>query len=102
MAKHQSQTLFNIQTGKAASVEVETCLLGIRHTGKERHKTFVRVCLDNPTRFEEAHQEIEAADIQAGMFQQSTIYKQEDSGTQMFTRSDGSTSSSRHQDTSRP
>ena len=53
VAKHQSQTLFNIQTGKAASVEVKTCLLGIRHTGKERHKTFVRVCLDNPTRFEE-------------------------------------------------
>ena len=53
VAKHQSQTLFNIQTGKAASVEVKTCLLGIRHTGKKRHKTFVRVCLDNPTRFEE-------------------------------------------------
>ena len=53
VAKRQSQTLFNIQTGKTASVEVKTCLLGIRHTGKERHKTFVRVCLDNPTRFEE-------------------------------------------------
>ena len=53
VAKHQSQTLFNIQTGKAASIEVKTCLLGIRHTGKERHKTFVRVCLDNPTCFEE-------------------------------------------------
>ena len=44
-----------------------------------------------------AHQESEAAHIQAGMYQQSTIYKQEDSGTQMFTRSDGSTSGSRHQ-----
>ena len=53
VAKRQSQTLFNIQTGKTASVEVKTCLLAIRHTGKERHKTFVRVCLDNPTRFEE-------------------------------------------------
>ena len=53
LTKHQSQTLFNIQTGKAASIEVKTCLLGIRHTGEERHKTFVRVCLDNPTRFEE-------------------------------------------------
>ena len=50
---HQSQTLFNIQTGKAASNEVKTCLLDIRHTGEERHKNFVRECLDNPTRFEE-------------------------------------------------
>ena len=53
LTKHQSQTLFNIQTEKAASIKVKTCLLGIRHTGEERHKTFVRVCLDNPTRFEE-------------------------------------------------
>ena len=30
-----------------------TKLLGIRHTGEERHKTFVRECLDNPTHFEE-------------------------------------------------
>ena len=30
-----------------------TKLLGIRHTGEERHQTFVRECLDNPTRFEE-------------------------------------------------
>ena len=50
---HQSQTLFNIQTGKAASNEVKTCLLDIRHTGEERPKNFVRGCLDNPTRFEE-------------------------------------------------
>ena len=50
---HQSQTLFNIQTGKAASIEVKTCLLSIRHTGEERHKAFVRECLDNPTCFEE-------------------------------------------------
>ena len=53
LTKHQSQTLLNIQTGKAASIEVKTCLLGIPHTGEERHNTFVRVCLDNPTRFEE-------------------------------------------------
>ena len=33
--------------------KVFTKLLGIRHTGEERHKTFVRECLDNPTRFEE-------------------------------------------------
>ena len=45
MTKHQSQTLFNIQTGKAASIEVKTSLLGIRHTGEEHHKTFVRECL---------------------------------------------------------
>ena len=50
---HQSQTLFNIQTGKAASNEVKTCLLDNRHTGEERHKNVVRECLDNPTRFEE-------------------------------------------------
>ena len=50
---HQSQTLFNIQTGKAASNEVKTCLLGIRHTGEERHNNFVRACLDNLTPFEE-------------------------------------------------
>ena len=53
LTEHQSQTLFNIQTGKAASIEVNTYLLGIRHTGEERRKTFVRVCLDNPIRFEE-------------------------------------------------
>ena len=45
--------MFNIQTGKAASNEVKTCLLDIRHTGEERHKNFVRECPDNPTRFEE-------------------------------------------------
>ena len=45
--------MFNIQTGKAASNEVKTCLLDIRHTGEERHKNFVRECQDNPTRFEE-------------------------------------------------
>ena len=50
---HQSQTLFNIQTGKAVSNEVKTCLLDIRHTGEDRHNNFVRECLDNPTRFEE-------------------------------------------------
>ena len=50
---HQSQTLFNIQTGKAASNEVNTCLLDIRHTGEERHKNFVREYLDNHARFEE-------------------------------------------------
>ena len=32
---------------------MKTCLLGIRHIGEERHKNFVRECLDNPTRFEE-------------------------------------------------
>ena len=32
---------------------MKTCLLDIRHTGEERHKNFVRECLDNPTRFEE-------------------------------------------------
>ena len=34
-----------------------------------------------------AYQESEVVDIQAGRYQQSTIYKQEYSGTQMFTRS---------------
>ena len=32
---------------------MKTCLLDIRHTGEERHKNFVRECLDNPTRFVE-------------------------------------------------
>ena len=32
---------------------MKTCLLDNRHTGEERHKNFVRECLDNPTRFEE-------------------------------------------------
>ena len=32
---------------------MKTCLLDIRHTGEERHKNFVRECLDNPKRFEE-------------------------------------------------
>ena len=32
---------------------MKTCLLDIRHTGENRHKNFVRECLDNPTRFEE-------------------------------------------------
>ena len=50
---HQWQTLFSIQTDKAASNEVKTCLLDIRHIGEECHKNFVRECLDNPTRFEE-------------------------------------------------
>ena len=50
---HQSQTLFYIHTGKAAPNEVKTCLLGIRHTGEERYKNFVRECLGNPTHFEE-------------------------------------------------
>ena len=50
---HQSQTLFNIQTGKAAWNKVKTYLLDIRHTGEERHKNFVRECLDNPICFEE-------------------------------------------------
>ena len=49
-----------------------------------------------------AYQESEVVDIQAGRYQQSTIYKQEYSGTQMFTRSDGSISESCHQATSRP
>ncbi len=50
-----------------------------------------------------AYQEIEVVHIQAGTwYQQSTIYNQEDSGTQMFTRSDGSSSGSCHQETSRP
>ena len=36
-----------------ASNQVKTCLLDIRHTGEERHKNFVRECLDNHARFEE-------------------------------------------------
>ena len=48
-----------------------------------------------------AYQESEVVDIQTGRYHQSTIYKQEDSGTQMFTRSVGSTSCSCHQETSR-
>ena len=99
---HQSQTLFYIQTGKAASNELKICLLDIRHTDEERHKNFVRECLDNPTRFEEPIKRMKVVDIQAGRYQQSTIYKQEYSGTQIFTRSDGSIADSCHQATSRP
>ena len=39
--------------------EVKTCLVDIRHTGEERHKNFVRECLDNPTRFEEPIKRVE-------------------------------------------
>ena len=78
---HQSQTLFYIQTGKAASNDVKTCLLGIRHTGEERHDSQElrsRVPGQSHT-LRRAYQEIEVVDIQAGRHQQSTIYKQEDS-----------------------
>ena len=99
---HQLQTLFNIQTGKAAWNEVKTCLLDIRHTGEERHKNFVRECLDNPICFEESIKRVKLLTFKKEGIsnRRSTINR--NSRTQMFTRSDGSIYVSCHQATFRP
>ena len=75
---HQSQTLFNIQTGKAASNEVKTCLLDWWGTSQE-----LRSWVSGQSHtLRRAYQGSEVVDIQAGRYQQSTICKQEYSGTQ--------------------
>lgn len=47
-----SEKLFNISSGKAASPPVQTCLIGMRERGKERHDDFVTSCFNDPVNFE--------------------------------------------------
>ena len=99
---HQSQTLFNIQTGKGASNEVKACLLDIRPTGEERHKNFVRECLDNPTRFEEPIKRVKLLTFKQDGISNRRSTNRNIAELQMFTRSDGSISDFCSQATSRP
>ena len=52
--------LFNIVSGKSASVEMTSFLLNCRKIGEERHNRFISECLKTPSRFEEkiARQEV--------------------------------------------
>ena len=47
-----SETLVNIQTGKAATNEITESLLNVEKIGKEKHDAFVTECINDPTRFE--------------------------------------------------
>ena len=51
--KDPSTILFNIVTGKGASVNKKDCLLKVPETGRTRHKEFIEACVNDKDRFEE-------------------------------------------------
>ena len=48
----ESESLVNIQTGKAATSDITMSLLSVEQIGKGKHDTFVTECINDPTRFE--------------------------------------------------
>ena len=50
----ESESLVNIQTGKAATNEITDSLLSVEEKGREKHDAFVSECADDAARFEKA------------------------------------------------